>query len=381
MSGELSKIETALERAVATLEEVAIALRDANDIEAMEVVQRAIKELQGNVTLQDRTGELWRLASDGLGHASSAAAASVRAASEAAATNVRSGAARAADNVVAAKAIAVEKGADFVRSGATGATAGLGVAHEALAGFTSNLDWSNLPSEYLAKFVTAGTRGIDRSLMEARLVWETIPEGLRALGPEEVAKRLDGFDWSHITPHSKGGSNEASNGIFELASLNRSRGAEQMTAAEIQAAQQILSGQAFQAALVEVASKAFTGALVGAAVACVISTLEQGLEYQRGEINREEMYRRIGRAVAMAAGVGAAVSGVMVIVALAFPALIPLVAPLMLPLAVLGFCVVGGRLVRVAKGWQELLQGVYALRLPGVSPVAIPPSLEMPTSG
>ena len=33
---------------------------------------------------------------------------------------------------------------------------------------------------------------------------------------------------------------------------------------------------------------------------------------------------------------GAAMSGVLAIVALAFPALIPLVAPLMLPLAVLG---------------------------------------------
>lgn len=306
---------------------------------------------------------------------------SIRAASKAAATRVRSGAARTAENVAAAKEAIVDKGGDYVSSGASGAAAGFGVAHEALAGFASNLDWNNLPTEYLTKFVSAGTRGIDRSLEEAHLVWKTIPEQWRALGPEEVAKRLDGFDWSHITAHSKGGSHEASNGIFELAGLNRSRGAEQMTAAEIQAAHQVLSGQAFQAALVEVASQAFTGAVVGAAVACVISTLEQGLEYQRGEINREEMYRRVGGAVAMAAGVGAAVSGVMAIVGLAFPALVPLVMPLMLPLAVLGFCAVGGKVIHLAKGWHELLQDVYTLQLPGVSPVAIPPPLEMPTSG
>ena len=60
-------------------------------------------------------------------------------------------------------------------------------------------------------------------------MWESIPERLRALGPEEVGKRLEGFDWSHIRPHSQGGSNEASNGIFELASLNRINGRRKVT--------------------------------------------------------------------------------------------------------------------------------------------------------
>ena len=358
MGDQFSKSGTAQERAVAKLEKVAQAPRDANDTE----------KLQGDVTLRDQGGGLRRRAGTGLSDAASALSASARAASEIAATTVRSGSVRAAERVVAAKASAVDKGNDLVRSAATGAgLAGFGVAHEALAGFANNLDWSNLPAEYLAKFLTAGTRGIERSLAEARLVWETIPEQLRALGPEEVAKRLDGFDWSHITPHSKGGSDEASNGIFELAGLNRSRGAEQMTAAEIQAAQQVLSNTAFQAALVEVASQAFTGAVVAAAVACVMSCLEYGLEYQQGEISREEMHRRIGGAVVKAAGVGAAVSGVMVIVALAFPSLIPLAAPLMLPLAVLGFCAVGGKAVYLAKGWYELLQGVYTSRVASMS--------------
>ena len=119
----------------------------------------------------------------------------------------------------------------------------------------------------------------------------------------------------------------------------------------------MLSEQAFQAALVETASQVFTGAVAAAAVGCVLSALEHGLEYQRSEIARDEMYQRIGRAVAKSAAVGGAVAGVMAGVALAFPALIPLAAPLMMPLAVLGFCTVGGQIVRPREGVVRALSG------------------------
>ena len=289
---------------------------------------------------------------------------------------VRSGAAGVAASLAATSAAAVprlrsgsEAATAALRSGGAGVAVGFTTAHGALTGFAENLDWSTIdPTKYLY----AGTRGIYRGLEEARLVWESIPEQLRALGPEEVGKRLEDFDWSHIVPHSQGGGNEASNGIFELASLNRSRGGERMTAAEVQAAQQVLSEQAFQAALVETASQVFTGAVAAAVVGCVLSALEHGLEYQRGEIARDEMYQRSGRAVAKSAAVGGVVvAGVMAVVALAFPALIPLAALLMLPLAILGFCAVGGRVVRLGKGWYELYQGVR--QLPGVSPVELLP--------
>ena len=314
-----------------------------------------------------------RVAGDGLSQVASAVGSSLQAAADAGATAVRAGANRAAEDLANAKAVAADKASDLVRSSASGIAAGFGVAHEALAGFSGHLDWSTIdPSRYLY----AGTRGVSRGMEEARLVWESSPERLRALGPEEVSKRLDGFDWSHVVPYSQGGGNEASNGVFELARLNRSRGAEQMTGIEVQAAQQVLSEQAFQAALVETASQAFTGAVAGAAVACVLACLEHGLEYQRGDITRDEMFERMGRAVAKSASAGAAVSGVMAIVALAFPELIPLAAPLMIPLAVLGFCAVGGKVVRLGKGWHELLQGVDARQRLGVVPVAIPPTPE-----
>ena len=149
-----------------------------------------------------------------------------------------------------------------------------------------------------------------------------------------------------------------------------------MTGIEVEAAQQVLSEQAFQAALNEAASQAFTGAAAGAAVGCVLACLEHGLEYQRGKITRDEMFRRIGRTVAKSAGVGAAVSGVMAVVALAFPALIPLAAPLMIPLAVLGFCAVGGKVIHLGKGWYELLQGVDVRQRLSVVPVATVPVPE-----
>ena len=340
-----------------------------DDVDETEVVKETIDGQQGDSNSPDESATVRRAAVKRVRQAAAATKSSVQAATEAAGTAVRAGAARAAGEVASATAAAAEKGGDLLRSGASGVAAGLGVAGNTMAGFAENLDWTAInPTKYLY----AGTRGVSRGFEEAQLVWESIPEQLRALGPEEVAKRLDGFDWSHIVPRSKGGGDEAANGIFELAGLNRSRGAEQMGAAEVQAAAEMLSHTAFRAAVQQVASKALAGAVAGAAVACVLACLEEGLAYQRGEITRNEMYARIGRAVAKASAAGAAVSGLMATVALLFPALIPVVAPLMLPLAVLGLCAVSGKVACLGKGWYELYQEVSGRRLTDALPVTTP---------
>lgn len=356
----------ARERAVAELRDVAAALEASGDAAAAEVVGQAIESLQ--VLQRDVVGggrgiprRLARAARGAPGRVG----ATVGAASKAALTAARSGAAGTKGSLAAAKA-AVDKAGGLVLAAAAGTAGGFAAAHHALGEFAANLDWSSLPAEYAGKFAAAGTRGIERTLAEARLVWETIPEPLRASGPEEVARRLEGFDWSHIVPYSEGGSGAAWNGIFERAADNRARGAEQMTAAEINAAEQALLGQAFQAALAEVAGQMLAGAAAAAAVACVMACLEDGLAYQRGEFGRDEMCRRIARKVAQAAGVGAAVSGIMTVVALTFPAVIPVAAPLMLPLALLGLCAMGGKVVRLGKGWYEVLRDVRMGRLRAV---------------
>ncbi len=253
-----------------------------------------------------------------------------------------------------------------------GPAAGLAVGQDALSNFAFNLNWANVDP---AKYLYAGTRGISRGMSEAHQVWQTIPESLRAAGPEAVAKHLSGFDWSHISPFSAGGSNNAANGIFERAGLNRARGARAMTAKEIQAAHHALRGEAFSAALSATASRMFAGAVAGAAAGCVFAALEHGLEWQRGNIDRDELLRRIAKATGKSAGSGAAVSGLMVAVALAFPPIIPLAVHLAIPLAVMGFCTVGHKAVRLGVGWYEVLREPCARQAPSTfKPVlALPP--------
>ena len=232
-------------------------------------------------------------------------------------------------------------------------------AHGHLSRFSLNLDWANVdPTKYLY----AGTQGTSRGLVEAQRVWETIPEPIRAAGPEVTAKYLEGKDWSHIHAYSKGGSHRASNGLFEEASLNRARGSDRMTPAEFEAAQQVLKSNAFHATLLETAKCAMEGALTAAAIAAVMAVLEFGLQYQRREITEGELYRAIGRSI-LAAGIsGAAVSGLLAAMAMAFPATVPVISSLLIPLMVIGFSVLGLRLARVGKGWYEVYLSEQPLR-------------------
>ena len=223
-------------------------------------------------------------------------------------------------------------------------------AYGHLSRFGKNLDWKNIDP---AKYLRAGTRGVSRGMTEAQRVWETIPKQIRASGPEATARYLEGKDWSHIQAHSKGGSNAASNGIFENASLNRARGNTTMTAHEIKAAQGVLQSHAFHATLLETARNAMKGGMISAAIMAVVAVLEYGLQYQKGEITEDEMYAAIGKAIAMAGLSGAAVAGLVTAMALTFPAIVPVLATLSVPLMVIGFSVMGAQLVTLGKGWYE----------------------------
>ncbi len=232
-------------------------------------------------------------------------------------------------------------------------------AHGHLSRFSLNLDWANAdPTKYLY----AGTRGSSRGLVEAQRVWETIPEPIRAAGPEATAKHLEGKDWSHIHAYSEGGSHRASNGLFEDASLNRARGSDRMTPKELEAAQRVLNSNAFHATLLESAKCAMEGALTAAAIAAVMAVLEYGLQYQRREISERELYRAIGKSI-LAAGIsGAAVSGLLAAMAMAFPATVPVISSLLIPLMVIGFSVLGLRLAKLGKGWYEVYLSEQPLR-------------------
>ena len=170
-----------------------------NDVDENDAAQQTDNGLRDDLNLQDESATARRAAAKRVRHAAAETGASVKAATDAAGTAVRAGAVRAAGGVAAATAVAAEKGGDLLRSGASGVAAGLGVASDAMAGFAENLDWTAVdPTKYLY----AGTRGTNRGFEGAQLVWESIPAQLRALGAEEAAKRLDGFDWSHIIPRT-----------------------------------------------------------------------------------------------------------------------------------------------------------------------------------
>ena len=233
------------------------------------------------------------------------------------------------------------------------------VAYGHLSRFAENLDWTSVdPTKYL----DAGTRGASRGLVEAQRVWETIPEQIRAAGPQTTAKFLEGKDWSHIQAYSEGGSHLASNGVFEDASINRARGSARMTPEELEAAELVLQREAFHATLLETATSAMEGALTAAAIAGAVAVLEYGLLYQKGEISEHELYRGIGKAVLVAGISGAAISGLIVAMTMPFPAMIPIVSALLVPLMVIGFSVLGMRLVRVGKGWYEVYKSEQPIR-------------------
>lgn len=243
---------------------------------------------------------------------------------------------------------------------ATGA--GASAAATAAAGLTefkAGLDWSAVDP---VKYLYAGTRGESRGMLEAQRVWETIPEQIRMGGLEATNDYLADRDWSHIVAHSEGGSNTASNGVWEEASLNRARGATQMTAAEIEAAQTLAGSEAFQAALSEMADAAVTGGLAAAAVAAVLAVTEEALRFQRDELDEAGMWRAIGSRIAKAGVAGAAVAGLITAVAMAFPALLKVLAPLAVGLAVLGFAVYGKRLAKAGVGWYEQWKSEQPLR-------------------
>ena len=65
----------------------------------------------------------------------------------------------------------------------------------------------------------------------------------------------------------------------------------------------------------------------------------------------------------MAAGIsGAAVSGLLAALAMAFPATVPVMSFLLVPLMVIGFSVLGLRLARLGKGWYEVYLSEQPLR-------------------
>ena len=131
------------------------------------------------------------------------------------------------------------------------------------------------------------------------------------MGDSKVSAVLHGKDWSHIKPHSHGGSADAANGVFEAASINRARGAEDMGLPDLATAKAQLHAAGIKSAASTIGASALRGAGIAAAVGLVTALLEHGLDYREGRIALETMSKRVLRDAARSAASGAAVSAVL----------------------------------------------------------------------
>ena len=214
-----------------------------------------------------------------------------------------------------------------------------------------NLDFYQLPQSLINKYRYAGAAY--RSLDDASSIWRTIPEALRREGPDALRRVQSGKDWSHIIPRSAGGSDLANNGIFEKASLNRSRGATIMTAAEIQAARQVLNNAALRSAILQTAQIALLGTSVALVVAATFAVLEYGLQYHDGALTRREFFEKVIARLVVTGATAIFVTGIVVGLTFFFPVLIPILSALTIPMAVASFLLMGIRFYRLGQEWLD----------------------------
>ena len=214
-----------------------------------------------------------------------------------------------------------------------------------------NLDFYQLPQSLINKYRYAGAAY--RSLDDASSIWRTIPEAIRREGPDALRRVQSGKDWSHIIPRSAGGSDRPNNGIFEKASLNRYRGATIMTAAEIQAARQVLNEAALRSAIRQTAHIALLGASVVLVVEATFAVLEYGLQYHDGVITRREFFEKVIARLVITGATAIFVTGIVVGLTFFFPVFIPILSALTIPMAVASFLLIGRRFYRLGQEWLD----------------------------
>ena len=234
-------------------------------------------------------------------------------------------------------------------------TGALWVAGRFLNTFSHNLDFNNLPAILKLKYQFAGAEF--KGLPAAEAIWKTIPAPIRAGGPEALWKFHVGKDWSHIIPKSWGGPTTAENGIWWSSEKNKSLGANPMSPDDIIDASIALRNAAIRSAIVQTLRGMVKGAMIGVVGGSLLACLEYGLQYAEGKITWREMVDKVVES-AIIAGAGALIAaGLIVGISLVFPFLIPIILPVIFPLQFVSLVFLGQKLVPLAKGWWEVLNG------------------------
>lgn len=237
------------------------------------------------------------------------------------------------------------KALEFLKSG----LAALWVAGVTLNAFAHNLNFANMPTHMIRYFQRAG--GEWRTLYEARGVWETIPEQIRAGGQQEVTRFLSNRDWSHKIPRSweDSRSARASNGIFENYILNRRRGAQPMRPDEIAAARAVIRSEMMYAVIRMTFGAMAKGALLGIVIGGTLVCLECGLQYAEGKMSWQQLVVNVIRASAVAGAFSFMIVGAVIGFSLIFPSLIPIMAGVFFVLQIAGLVFLAQHLVKLGK--------------------------------
>lgn len=243
--------------------------------------------------------------------------------------------------------------------------------------------WLKLPPTRRAYYHVAG--GVPyRTTQEAFNVYKTIPLRIVMGGEEALSTFHQNKHWSHIVSSSKGGSNLASNGIFENALDNMRRGDRPMTKAEfdraqlalIREAEQVrldhlsrveerlaqsqitslrkgLSSPALTRTLTTAARSFLPGAVAFAMVEVAVVVLEEGLRYHDGEINRSDLFSRVAARVGKDALFAVVALGIVLGLVMVVPALGALLTTIAPVLVVMPFLLYGSRFYNLSAEWLQ----------------------------
>ncbi len=218
--------------------------------------------------------------------------------------------------------------------------------------------FANLSDSLQSKLVAAGLGGErgTRSVAEAQNFYhDSVPYSVRNLGEDAVGRFLDGKDASHIQSAYNAPHLAASNDniIWEGSSLNRARGAENMTSVERFEAHTTNAFDATQIVFRDCIQAAGMTALYAALLEAPVAAVENYIHYQKGRKTGEQAVIDAAKSIALRAGtaavVGFAVTGAVALLG-AGPLLVT-VAPILIPV---GFALYGiSALKRIMNALSE----------------------------
>ncbi len=219
-----------------------------------------------------------------------------------------------------------------------------------------NIDFASLPPDFVATLQSVGTRGSWRDLETARKALARTSAPIRTGGAEAVNRFRGGKDWSHIISRSHGGSDDAGNGLFEKANLNRSHGFENMSSWAPNKTQRASLQAGFEVSLRQIAQQTLKAGAATAVVSMAMAVLEMGLLYAQGEIDKEQFYKSaiktVGRDVAQTVMIVCLLGSLVTV----HPVSAPVLLVIAKPLAVVGLAGLTVRCGKLGFDWYVFLE-------------------------